>query len=147
AVFGLVAAGLVATGGAFQAADDRKADAAHAGHFEACAKACTMCMRECEMCAHHCAHMIAEGKKEHLRTLGTCADCAEFCASAARIVSRHGPMATTICESCARACDVCGETCEKYPEDEHMKRCAKACRECARACREMVKHAGHEDRK
>ena len=118
----------------------------HAEHFDKCAKACADCMRECESCAHHCAHLMAAGKKEHLKTLGTCADCAEFCASAAKIVSRHGPMAVPACEACAKACDDCAaeckRCCEKTP-DEHMSRCAKACNDCAKACRDMAKHAGH----
>jgi hypothetical protein len=76
--------------------------------------------------------------------VGTCSDCAEFCAAAAKITSHQGPMAVLICEACAKACDRCGKECEKFPEDEHMKRCAKACRECAKACREMVEMIGKE---
>lgn len=113
-----------------------------AEHFATCAKACTMCMRECESCAHHCVHLVAEGKKDHLKTVGTCSDCAEFCAAAAKIVSHQGPMAVLSCEACAKACDACGTECEKHADDAHMKRCAKACRECAKACREMIEHVG-----
>jgi hypothetical protein len=116
-------------------------------HFDKCSRACADCMRECESCAHHCAHMVAEGKKEHLKTLGTCADCAEFCAAAAKIVSRGGPMRVAICESCAKACDVCGAACEEFSKDKHMARCAKECRECAKECREMIKHTGPEKEK
>lgn len=114
------------------------------GHFDKCAKACTDCLRECEACAHHCALMVADGKKEHLKTLGTCADCGDFCALAAKVVSRHGPMAIPTCEACARACDICGAACEKFPDDDHMKRCDRACRDCAKACREMVMQAGQD---
>jgi hypothetical protein len=121
-------------------ADDKDA---HAEHFDTCAKACTMCMRECESCAHHCVHLVAEGKKDHLKTVGTCSDCAEFCAAAAKVVSHYGPLAVLSCEGCAKACDACGTECEKHSDDAHMKRCAKACRECAKACREMIEHVGH----
>jgi hypothetical protein len=124
-------------------ATGKKAGGHHNEHFDKCAKACTACLRECESCAHHCAHLVAEGKKEHLKTLGTCADCADFCAAAARIVARHGKMSVLICESCAKACDTCGKACEEHPKDEHMTRCAKACRDCAAACREMIQHAAH----
>jgi hypothetical protein len=125
------------------AEDKDNKDKGH-GHeaFVRCARACADCMRECESCAHHCAHMVADGKKDHLKTLGTCADCGDFCALAARVVSRHGPLAVPTCEACAKACDVCGGACEKFPDDEHMKRCARACRDCAKACRDMVMHAG-----
>jgi hypothetical protein len=88
---------------------------------------------------------VAEGHKEHARTVQTCNDCGEFCAMAAKIVGRAGPMAVPACEGCAKACDVCGDACEKFPDDEHMKTCAKACRDCARACRDMIKHAGHHE--
>jgi hypothetical protein len=142
-LLGVSAAGLTAM--AAYGADP--ADHSHGGPMEECAKACADCMRECESCADHCAQLVASGKKEHLTTLRSCADCAEFCAAAAKIVSRYGPLAVTICEACAKACDVCGAACAKAPDDKHMQRCAKACRDCAKACRDMVQHAGHEQRK
>ena len=37
-------------------------------------------------------------------------------------------MATTVCEACAKACDVCGSACAKFHGDKHMAGCAKACR-------------------
>jgi hypothetical protein len=114
----------------------------HAAAFLDCAKACSDCQRECDSCALHCADLVAAGKKDHLRTLGTCADCANFCATAAQIVARQGPLSATICEACAKACDVCGSACEKFADDEHMKRCAQECRRCEKACREMLKHTG-----
>ena len=118
----------------------------HSGPLEECAKVCADCLRECESCSDHCARLLASGKKEHLTTLQTCADCAEVCGAAAKIASRHGPLAVAICEACAKACDICGAACEKAPDDQHMQKCAKACRYCAKACRDMVKHVGHEQR-
>ena len=109
-----------------------------------CARACAVCAFQCESCFDHCVRLVAEGKKEHTRTLRLCNDCGEICAVAGKVVSRQGPLQVTICESCARACDVCGAECEKFESDEHMRACAKACRECAKACRDMIKHAGHE---
>jgi hypothetical protein len=139
-LLGLAVVGLVSIPATSLFAEKAKAHGKHMSHLDECAKACADCMRECESCAQHCAHLVSEGKKEHLRTLGTCADCGEFCAAAAKIVSRHGPMAGTVCEGCAKACDSCGAACEKFPDDAHMKRCAKACRDCAKACRAMLQH-------
>jgi hypothetical protein len=116
----------------------------HGSNMDQCATACAECMRACESCASHCAHMVASGDKEHLVTLGTCSDCGEICAAAAKIVSRQGPMAGTICEACAKACDTCCAACEKFPQDKHMNECAKACRDCAKACRNMLQHIGQE---
>ena len=116
----------------------------HRGHaeMEACMKECARCAKECESCFNHCAHMVAEGKKEHLRTLKTSVDCADFCVDAAKMMARHGPFMTLMCDACAKACDACGAECEKFPTDEHMKRCGQACRDCAKACRDMVKAMG-----
>jgi hypothetical protein len=114
----------------------------HAGPMDECAKACADCMRECESCSDHCAHLLALGKKEHLTTLQTCTDCGEICGAAAKITSRHGPMAVPICEACVKSCDICAAACEKTGDDKHMQECAKACRACAKACRDMIKHVG-----
>jgi hypothetical protein len=141
---GLLAIGFLVVGSNFLAADEQKVDHKPAAPFEQCAKACTDCLRECESCVRHCAHLVASGKKDHLGTLGTCADCAELCTAGARIVSRHGPLTGTICEACAKACDTCATACEKHGDDEHVQRCAKVCRDCAKDCRDMLKHLGED---
>jgi hypothetical protein len=108
--------------------------------YDKCARACSDCQRACDSCATHCAHLLAEGKKEHLKTLATCQDCATHCAAAACIVARKGPFTDTICTACAEACARCGKTCAAYPDDKHMKQCAEECRKCEKACRDMLKH-------
>lgn len=115
----------------------------HHKQFTACAKACADCQLECHSCHHHCEELVASGKKEHVKTMKLCSDCGDICAVAANIVARHGELSATICESCAKACDECGKQCVKFPDDEHMKKCADECKKCAAACREMMKHAGH----
>ena len=130
-------------------AQERKSKAAEPHHtehdemYQKCAKACSDCQRACDMCATHCAHLMHSGQKEHLTTLMTCQDCADFCAAASQIVARGGPFAALICKSCEEACARCGKECEKFPDDKHMKMCAEECRKCEKACKEMVQHAGH----
>jgi hypothetical protein len=85
--------------------------------------------------------LVSEGKKEHLKTLQTCQDCATLCSAAASIVARMGPFSDTICTACAEACKRCGDECEKHSHDSIMKKCAEECRKCANACNEMLKHA------
>lgn len=117
--------------------------ASHMEHnemYQACAKACSDCQRMCDMCATHCSHMLHEGKKEHITTLGTCQDCATFCSAAAQILARGGPFSNLICASCADACAACAKECDKFPNDKHMKECGDECRKCEKACREMAKH-------
>jgi hypothetical protein len=141
---GLTAVVLLAPSPAAPAGDkDKGKQNPHAQHFMECAKACNDCQRECDSCAHHCAHLVAEGKKDHLHTLGTCLDCASMCATSSQIVSRMGPLSGPMCEACVKACAVCAEACEKHPADEHMKRCGQECRKCEKACKEMLKHVGH----
>ena len=72
-----------------------------------------------------------------------CNDCGDVCALAMTLTARRGPLAGTVCDSCAKSCDTCAEACEKQPSDKHMAACAKACRDCAKACRDMVKATGH----
>ncbi|HLW66197.1 MAG TPA: four-helix bundle copper-binding protein [Gemmataceae bacterium] len=142
-VLGFLAVGSFLLGAVSTAwAQDKQPHEKHAAHIDHCAKACAECMRECESCLRHCADLIAVGQKDHIITAGTCSDCSELCAAAAKIVSHRGPMAGMICECCAKACDTCSAVCEKFPDDEHMKHCAKACRDCSTACREMLKHVG-----
>jgi len=108
-----------------------------------CADACNACQRECDFCATHCALMVADGKKEHVQTLQTCRDCADFCSAAGRITARPGPFADLICNACAEACARCGKACEQHAaHDPTMKRCAEECRKCEQACRDMVKQIG-----
>ncbi len=106
--------------------------------LQECAKACSDCQRACDTCATHCAHMLSDGKKEHLATLMACRDCATVCSACAEVCSRGGPFAGIIAEACARICGDCATACEKIPNDKHMKACAEACRNCEKACRAMV---------
>jgi hypothetical protein len=114
----------------------------HGDIYDKCAKACGDCQRACDSCSTHCAHLVASGKKEHLKTLRTCQDCATHCSAAASIVARKGPFSNLICRACAEACARCGKACEAFPDDKHMKMCAEECRKCEKACREMLKHTG-----
>jgi hypothetical protein len=123
---------------------------AHTAHSEAldhCAKVCNDCQRSCDACATHCAHLVAQGKNEHLRTLQTCQDCATLCVAAAQIVARQGPFTDLVCRSCAEACARCGKACEEHSSDKMMKSCAEECRRCEQACREMLQHIGYSPEK
>jgi hypothetical protein len=91
------------------------------------------------MCFKHCTTLLAEGKKDHAKTVQTCADCAECCKLSATLCARSSPYSPAACECCAKCCDDCATACEKFPDDKHMAACAKSCRDCAKSCREMIK--------
>lgn len=134
-----LAVGLAGGFGVLRLAADEPQHHQHgAAEMEKCLKECARCARECESCFNHCTHLVAEGKKEHVRTLKTCNDCGDMCALAGKLVARNGVFMNAMCEACAKACDGCGAECDKFPHDDHMKKCAQACKDCAKACREMV---------
>ena len=72
-------AALILAGAASADKDTGKKKTMKSSAHDACAKACFHCERLCESCATHCAHLLAQGKKEHTRTLATCRDCAKAC--------------------------------------------------------------------
>jgi hypothetical protein len=112
----------------------------HKMMIDQCAVECSKCQRECDSCGAHCAKMLAEGKKEHIKTLRTCQDCATHCGAAACIISRNGPFSDLICKACAEACARCGKACTEFKDDAHMKQCADECKKCEKACRDMLAH-------
>ncbi len=116
---------------------------AHHEHFAKCAKACADCQVSCDSCFHHCAALVAKGKKEHVKTMLSCVDCADYCALAGKLSARHSAYSATACDGCAKACDDCAKECEKFKDDKHMADCAKSCRDCAKACRTMIGHLKH----
>lgn len=144
-----VAAAAIGTS-AFAADDDDRKTERHEHHADdvvsACARACSDCQRECDACSTHCAGLLKDGHEQHAVTLGTCLDCADFCATASQIVSRRGPFAGLICEPCAVACERCAIECERFPDDKHMTACAEECRKCEKACKAMLPHIGHAAR-
>jgi hypothetical protein len=43
-------------------------------------------------------------------------------------------------ETCALACRLCGEECERHAgKHEHCRICAESCRRCEQACREAIR--------
>jgi hypothetical protein len=141
ALLAAVLVGLAAPG--LHAQAPPKVDRAHG---ERAARVIADCMNKCAACAQHCAHLIAQGKKEHLRTMELCAGCADVCATTAKLVASHNPLTAIFSEACARACDLCGEACERAGSDEMMQACAKACRECAEHCRQLSKGGAERER-
>jgi hypothetical protein len=145
AAAGLSGATLATFAGRSFARDDQTQEHKHDEHDHdghVCAKACSACQRECDSCATHCGQKLLAGKADHIKSMLTCQDCADVCATAARIVSRGGPFSVLLCEACAAACSKCAAQCEKFPDDEHMQKCAKQCLACREACLEMTRAAG-----
>jgi hypothetical protein len=100
----------------------------------ACSEACTACADAC----------LSEGMVAELTTcIRTNMDCADICATTARVLSRHtgydANISRTMLEACAMACKSCGDECARHADmHEHCRICAEACRACERACRGLL---------
>jgi hypothetical protein len=99
------------------------------------------CSEACTACADACLSesMVAELTK----CIRTNLDCADICATTARVLSRHtgydANISRTLLEACAMACRACAEECAMHADmHEHCRVCAQACRECENACRDLL---------
>jgi hypothetical protein len=82
--------------------------------------------------------MVAELTK----CIRTDLDCADICATTARVLSRHtgydANISGPLLDACAMTCKACGDECARHADmHEHCRVCADACRDCERACRDL----------
>jgi hypothetical protein len=99
------------------------------------------CSQTCTACADACLSedMVADLTK----CIRTDLDCADICATTARVLSRHtgydATISRSLLEACAAACKSCGDECASHAGmHEHCRICADACRACERACRDLL---------
>jgi hypothetical protein len=113
---------------------DRAKLAATIDALTACAQACTACADAC----------LSEDRVAELaKCIRTDLDCADICATTARVLSRHtgydANVSRTLLEAGATACKSCGDECARHAEMHHHCRiCADACRACEQACRDLL---------
>ncbi len=117
---------------------DRTKLAATIDTLIACSQACTACADACLS-----EDMVAE----LTRCIRTDLDCADICATTARVLSRHtgydANISRTLLEACATACQACGDECAQHAEmHNHCRICADACRTCEQACTEVLDSLG-----
>jgi hypothetical protein len=101
------------------------------------------CIEMCQECARACAAMIPYclrqgGLHAELAHIQLLLDCTAVCTLAGGFLMRGSAQHSITCEACARICDCCAESCEKFAGDAEMRRCAGVCRECADSCRRMT---------
>jgi hypothetical protein len=132
--FAATAAGLTAVAAMSEA---NAAQGANDDLHDRCAKNCAETMVACNRGFHHCYRQVAEGKKEHAKTMRLCVDCADICGTAAALVARMSPLMAHTCKAAADCCEGLLAQCEKL-NDPEMKSVVEACGACAKSCREMV---------
>jgi hypothetical protein len=110
-----------------------------------CIQECVACALTCTSCADAC---LAEDQVEALvRCIRLNLDCADVCDATGRVLTRQTSseprLALSMLESCARACRLCAEECERHAEHhEHCRVCADACRRCEQACQDLRSSVG-----
>lgn len=100
----------------------------------ACAQVCTACADACLS-----EEMVSELRK----CIRTDLDCADICATTARILSRQtgydAKVTRAQLQACVQACQSCGDECAQHADHhEHCRICAEACRACEQACTELL---------
>jgi hypothetical protein len=98
------------------------------------------CSEVCTACADAC---LSEDMVTDLtKCIRTNLDCADICATTARVLSRRtgydANISRTLLDACITACRSCAEECGLHAEmHEHCRLCAEACRTCEQTCREL----------
>lgn len=108
--------------------------------MERCIEACIECSATCTACSDACLG------EEHVAALTYCIslnlDCSSICDSTGKLllrqISHNRALAGAMLVTCAEACRLCAEECERHAGmHEHCRICAEACRGCERACRRL----------
>jgi hypothetical protein len=111
-----------------------------------CIEECYSCAQTCTSCADAC---LAEDMVRELRQcIRLNLDCADICNITGRIATRctgfDEEMVRRMLHTCAAACRLCAEECERHArEHEHCRICAEACRRCLQACVEAGRSMAH----
>lgn len=105
-----------------------------------CIEECYSCAQTCTSCADAC--LGEENVKSLTRCIRLNLDCTDICNIAGRIATRltgsDGELIRRVIDTCAAACRLCAEECEKHAGmHEHCRICAEACRRCMKACEEV----------
>lgn len=103
--------------------------------------AAVTCSQTCTACADACL------SEDMVAQLGKCIrtdlDCADICATTARVLSRHtgydALLTRAQLQACITACTSCGDECTQHAEmHDHCRICAEACRACGQACQQLL---------
>ena len=107
-----------------------------------CIEQCYACAQACTACADAC---LGEEKVSDLRQcIRLNLDCADLCAAAGRMASRHTggnpQLLVETLNACALACRLCADECSRHAAHmEHCRICADACNRCEEACSAAIR--------
>ena len=111
--------------------------AIEAGALIACIDACFDCAQSCTACAD--ADLGEPDVGTLIRCIRLCLDCGDVCIATGQILTRQTEfepeLARSVVQTCALACRICREECERHADHhEHCRICAEVCLLCEQAC-------------
>ena len=103
----------------------------------ACIDACFDCAQSCTACAD--ADLGEDDVDTMIRCIRLCLDCSDVCTATGQILTRQTEfepeLARSVVQTCALACRICREECERHANHhEHCRICEDVCRVCEQAC-------------
>jgi len=110
-----------------------------------CIEECYDCAQSCVSCADACLG------EQMVQSLTQCIrlnlDCADVCIATGSVATRrtgsNEALMRAALDTCALACRICGEECEKHADHhEHCRICAESCRRCEAACQQAAQTIG-----
>lgn len=108
-----------------------------------CIEECYDCAQSCVSCADAC--LGEEAVQQLTQCVRLNLDCADICVATGAIATRrtgsNEASIRSVLETCALACRLCGDECEKH-DLEHCRLCAEACRRCQQACQQAAQSIG-----
>jgi hypothetical protein len=104
-----------------------------------CINECYDCAQTCIACADAC--LGEQSVQELTQCIRLNQDCADVCDATGAVATRrtgsNEDLIRSMLDSCAIACTICAEECEKHSaKHEHCRICAESCRRCEEACQE-----------
>ncbi len=100
----------------------------------------------CEGCCTACADACLgeTGEMDLTRCIRTNLDCADICATTARVLSRQTHPTAAILRAqlnaCVAACNACADECSQHAgHHDHCRVCAECCRTCSEACSTLLR--------
>lgn len=107
----------------------------------AAVEAVLACSQTCIACADAC--LSEPDVAAMVKCIRIDLDCADICATTARVLSRHtaydADLTRAQLQTCITACRVCGDECASHADmHTHCKVCAQACRDCEAACQALL---------
>jgi hypothetical protein len=113
----------------------------HLDRIVALVDAAIACEQCCTACADAC--LAESGEMDLAACIRTDLDCADVCATTARMLSRQTQPSADVLraqlEACKAACDACADECSQHADmHAHCRICMECCRTCSDACADLL---------